>query len=60
MINRGGVGVHVCTALINEEFERVFYKINYGLKITIMNLYMVCIFTRTTVKFGWQSDNLEW
>ncbi|KAF2632356.1 glycoside hydrolase family 35 protein [Macroventuria anomochaeta] len=36
----GGVGVETAAALINHEFARVFYKINYGLHTAIMNLYM--------------------
>lgn len=38
---RGGVGTEQCAALINEEFERIFYKMNYALKVTVMNIYMV-------------------
>jgi hypothetical protein len=34
----GGQGFAKCTALLNEEFERVFYKNNYGFGITIFNL----------------------
>ncbi|KAI9045940.1 glycoside hydrolase family 35 protein [Aspergillus affinis] len=37
----GGVGVQTQAALINHEFARVFYKLNYGLRIAIQNLYMV-------------------
>ncbi|RKK63882.1 putative beta-galactosidase E [Fusarium oxysporum] len=36
----GGPGVEMCGDMINHEFERIFYKINYGFHITIMNLYM--------------------
>lgn len=30
-----------CVSLTNEEFERVYYKLAYGLRATILNLYMV-------------------
>ncbi|KAL4748029.1 hypothetical protein BDW72DRAFT_205968 [Aspergillus terricola var. indicus] len=37
----GGVGAEAQAALINHEFARVFYKLNYGMHITIQNLYMM-------------------
>lgn len=37
----GGVGFEKCAALLNMEFERVFYKNNYAAGITIQNLYMI-------------------
>ncbi|KAB8229654.1 glycoside hydrolase family 35 protein [Aspergillus alliaceus] len=37
----GGVGSHISAAYIGYEFERVLYKINYGLRIAIQNLYMI-------------------
>ncbi|KUI57656.1 putative beta-galactosidase A [Cytospora mali] len=37
----GGVGFEKCAALLNMEFERVFYKNNYAAGITILNLYML-------------------
>ncbi|KAL4787125.1 beta-galactosidase [Aspergillus varians] len=37
----GGPGVEQSAAHINSEFVRVFYKINYGMRITIQNLYML-------------------
>lgn len=40
-ISRGGAGPEACAAMINQDFERVFYKQNYGLHTTFMNLYMV-------------------
>ncbi|KAL3431424.1 glycoside hydrolase superfamily [Aspergillus tetrazonus] len=36
----GGVGAEAQAALINHEFARVFYKLNYGMHIAIQNLYM--------------------
>ena len=36
----GGPGLDQCAALINAEFERVFYKNNFGFDIAIFNLYM--------------------
>lgn len=39
--SRGGVGIETAAAYINYEFERVFYKLNYGFRATIQNLYMV-------------------
>lgn len=36
----GGPGLDGCAALINWEFERVFYKNNFGNGITIFNAYM--------------------
>ena len=36
----GGVGLEKCATLINEEFERVFYKNNYAAAISIFSLYM--------------------
>jgi hypothetical protein len=40
-ISRGGVGIGAAAAYINYEFERIFYKINYGYRATIQSLYMV-------------------
>ena len=37
----GGQGFEKCAELLNEEFERVFYKNNYGTGVAIFNLYMV-------------------
>lgn len=37
----GGVGFEKCAALLNEEFERVFYKNNYAAGVTIFNIYML-------------------
>lgn len=37
----GGVGFEKCAALLNMEFERVFYKNNYAAGVTILNLYMI-------------------
>ncbi|KAL1961973.1 hypothetical protein VTN77DRAFT_708 [Rasamsonia byssochlamydoides] len=36
----GGSGYDQCTALLNQEFERVFYKNNLAAGVAIMNLYM--------------------
>ncbi|KAI1778006.1 glycoside hydrolase family 35 protein [Hypoxylon cercidicola] len=37
----GGWGFEQCSALVNHEFERVFYKNNYAVGVTIFNLYMI-------------------
>ncbi|KAI4592309.1 hypothetical protein KJ359_011368 [Pestalotiopsis sp. 9143b] len=37
----GGVGFEKCLSLISYEFERVYYKNNYGFGVTIYNLYMI-------------------
>ncbi|KAH8802585.1 putative beta-galactosidase [Xylogone sp. PMI_703] len=37
----GGVGVETSAAHINHEFERIFYKLNYGFRIAIQSLYMI-------------------
>ncbi|KAF3017209.1 hypothetical protein E8E14_012799 [Neopestalotiopsis sp. 37M] len=37
----GGVGFDKCLSLVNYEFERVYYKNNYGFGVTIYNLYMI-------------------
>ncbi|KAF2472055.1 uncharacterized protein BDR25DRAFT_366810 [Lindgomyces ingoldianus] len=36
----GGPGWDKCSTLVNEEFERVFYKNNYAFGVTIFNIYM--------------------
>ena len=36
----GGSGFAKCTTLLNEEFERVFYKNDFSFGVTIINLYM--------------------
>ena len=36
----GGPGLSKCAALLNEEFERVFYKNNFGFGVTVFNIYM--------------------
>jgi hypothetical protein len=43
----GGWGFNQCGILVNQEFERVFYKNNYGQGAVIMNLYMVRLFLIT-------------
>lgn len=30
-----------CASLLGHEFERVIYKVAYGFRTTILNLYMV-------------------
>jgi hypothetical protein len=40
----GGQGFANCTILLNEEFERVFYKNNYAIGVTIFNIYMACLY----------------
>ncbi|PYH31773.1 glycoside hydrolase family 35 protein [Aspergillus neoniger CBS 115656] len=37
----GGVGVDTSAAYIGPEFARIFYKINYGFRTAIQNLYMI-------------------
>ncbi|CBX92575.1 hypothetical protein IAQ61_006037, partial [Plenodomus lingam] len=37
----GGTGFDKCSALINAEFQRVFYKQLYSFGVTILNLYMM-------------------
>ncbi|KAE8389443.1 glycoside hydrolase superfamily [Aspergillus alliaceus] len=37
----GGEGVNACAAMISPEFSRVFYKLNFSLRATIVNLYMM-------------------
>ncbi|CZR68484.1 related to beta-galactosidase [Phialocephala subalpina] len=37
----GGVGVEFSAAYIGYEFERVFYKNNYGFRIAVQSLYMI-------------------
>ncbi|OHW97635.1 glycosyl hydrolase family 35 protein [Colletotrichum incanum] len=37
----GGPGFEKCAALVNHEFERVFYKNNYAAGVTIFNIYML-------------------
>ncbi|KXH56688.1 glycosyl hydrolase family 35 [Colletotrichum salicis] len=36
----GGAGFEYCAALLNHEFERVLYKNNYAVGVTIFNIYM--------------------
>lgn len=36
----GGSGFAKCTALLNEQFERVFFKNDYSFGVTIFNVYM--------------------
>jgi hypothetical protein len=37
----GGVGFDKCLSLVNSEFERVYYKNNYGFGLSIFNIYMI-------------------
>ncbi|KAJ0419172.1 putative beta-galactosidase [Aspergillus carlsbadensis] len=37
----GGVGVETSAAYINSDFARVFYKLNFGFRMTIHSLYML-------------------
>ncbi|KAF7595967.1 hypothetical protein BBP40_004113 [Aspergillus hancockii] len=37
----GGVGSHIAAAYVGYEFERVIYKINYGVRIAIQSLYII-------------------
>ncbi|KAL8694845.1 MAG: hypothetical protein Q9218_000604 [Villophora microphyllina] len=37
----GGSSFTKCTTLLNEQFERVFYKNDYSFGVTIFNIYMV-------------------
>ncbi|OCL03153.1 glycoside hydrolase family 35 protein [Glonium stellatum] len=36
----GGLGFEQCSVLLNNEFERVFYKNDYSFGVTIFNIYM--------------------
>ncbi|KAI1360357.1 glycoside hydrolase superfamily [Xylaria arbuscula] len=36
----GGAGMAACASLLNHEFERVIYKVAYGFRTTLLNLYM--------------------
>ena len=36
----GGVGFEKCEELVNEEFERVFFKNNFAAGVTVFNVYM--------------------
>ncbi|ORY15606.1 glycoside hydrolase superfamily [Clohesyomyces aquaticus] len=36
----GGPGWDKCATLLNQEFERVFYKNNYAFGVTVFNIYM--------------------
>lgn len=38
----GGSGFAACAHLLNNEFERVFYKNDFSFGVAFMNLYMVC------------------
>lgn len=37
----GGPGFAQCETLLNQEFERVFFKNDYSFGVTILNFYMV-------------------
>ncbi|OTB06588.1 glycoside hydrolase family 35 protein [Hypoxylon sp. CI-4A] len=37
----GGVGIEQCASMINNEFARVFNKILYGMRTTVLNFYMI-------------------
>ncbi|KAK5007345.1 hypothetical protein LTR28_005405, partial [Elasticomyces elasticus] len=37
----GGLGFTQCAELLNEQFERVFYKNDYSFGVTIFNVYMI-------------------
>lgn len=37
----GGLGFAQCSVLLNNEFERVFYKNDFSFGVTIINFYMV-------------------
>lgn len=39
----GGSSFAKCTTLLNEQFERVFYKNDFSFGVTIFNVYMVRI-----------------
>ena len=38
----GGATFDKCTTLVNQEFERVFFKNDFSFGVTIFNVYMVC------------------
>lgn len=54
----GGLGFDQCSELLNHEFERVFYKNNYGFGITLLNIYMV-ITVAGDYLFGLIANTLE-
>ncbi|KAG4025228.1 hypothetical protein MFRU_063g00180 [Monilinia fructicola] len=37
----GGLGFQACAQLLNEQFERVFYKNDFASGVTLLNLYML-------------------
>ncbi|KAI1390475.1 glycoside hydrolase family 35 protein [Hypoxylon trugodes] len=37
----GGVGSEQCSALINNEFARVFNKVLYSMRVSLLNFYMI-------------------
>jgi beta-galactosidase len=37
----GGVGFNMCNEMLNEEFERVFYKNDFSFGVKIINYYML-------------------
>jgi len=39
-----GKGFAQCSILLNNEFERVFYKNDFADAATLLNLYMICKF----------------
>lgn len=42
-------GFDKCAELLNNEFERVLYKNNYAMGVTIFNIYMVSIPTSASL-----------
>lgn len=45
MSARGGSGLEGCAVLANHEFERIFYKNNFGFGIRLFNIVSILDFT---------------
>lgn len=54
----GGPGFDQCAALLNNEFERVFYKNNLSFQIAIFNLYMVRVSMVASTALTWK--DIRW
>ena len=53
----GGSSFSKCTTLLNEEFERVFYKNDFSFGVTIFNIYMVFYLSASVdyLTYDWQT-----
>ncbi|KAJ0298027.1 hypothetical protein COL516b_010177 [Colletotrichum fioriniae] len=54
-----GPGFEKCAALVNHEFERVFYKNNFGAGVTIFNIYMAITEERSVSREKYSELKLE-